>query len=320
MKWKDRFLSSSLPLEYEIGKILTANNFFIDFDYSYKRFDNALEKEFSVDVKAGGFFPFEEDKNIELAIDLVLECKYRNPSISWVFVKDFNPENYHNFSLKGVIKLVDEFSRMHANDKWNTFPLCERCLKGVEVNTSSGEVHDKGIIHGQNQLIYSLPSILKSNISSALYDHIEDVYPFIICPILVTTADLRILKNDFSINKLKQCSTLDEVSSEVPYLKLYSDVYPSFSEHCKNQFAGMPNDNEYSRYRYFQDLRAVDFDKPVIKKLYSNPEILLSGLSRGVGNDIFKEILVCNSEHFKDLLQELKTCIEGIAHNLEKII
>lgn len=322
MKWKDRLLSSSLPLEYEVGKILTQNNFFIDFDYAYKRYDNANEKEFSIDIKAGGYYPFETESSIKLSIDLLLECKYRNPNVSWLFVKDINIDNYSNFSSKGAIKLVDEFSEVHYKDRLNPFPICETCLKGMEVNTQNGEVHDKGIIHGINQLVYSIPSLLNRHINGALLDHLEDVFPYIICPILITTADLRILNNDFSIENLKETDSIEKISTEVPYLKIYSDVYPSFSEHCENIFKNIPNQHQQKQFDYFKKLRKIRVTEdgfPDIKKMYSRPDDLLIQLQNGIGNDIFRETIVCNIDHFPKLLEEIKTGIECVGENLIKI-
>lgn len=322
MKWKDRLLSSSLPLEYEIGKILTENNFFIDFDYSYKRLDNANEKEFSIDIKAGSYYPFDIESSIKLSIDLLLECKFRNPNVSWLFVKDINIDNYSNWSSKGAIKLIDEFSEVHYKDKLNPFPICKRCLKGMEVNTQNGEVHDKGIIHGINQLVYSMPSLINRYIRGTLGDNLEDIFPYIICPILVTTAELRILNEDFSIENLKKSSSLDEISKVVPFLKVYSDVYPSFSEHCVNTFKNIPNQHQQKQYDYFKKLRTTSFTDdgyPDISKMYSRPDYFLTELQNGIGNDIFRETLVCNIEHFPKMLEEIKTGIECVGENLIKI-
>ena len=117
MKWKDRLLSSSFPLEYEVGKILTSNNFYVDYDYAYKRHDDTLEKEFSIDIKAGGYYPFEINSPVKINIDMLLECKYRNPNVSWLFFSDINISEFSNFSSKGAIKVIDEFSDLFSKLK-----------------------------------------------------------------------------------------------------------------------------------------------------------------------------------------------------------
>lgn len=321
MKWKDRLLSSSLPLEYEVGKILTNDNFYVDFDYSYKRYDNALEKEFSFDIKAGSFYPFEKDPEIQMTIDILIECKYRNPNMSWLFIKDINPEEFSNFSSKGVIKFIDEFTQMTSKNKYSDFPICETCLKGIEINTQNGEVHDVGITHGLNQLLYSIPVLLGDHIEGNLGDHLSEAYPYIICPILITTAELRILKDDFSIDKVKNAESIDDISVEVPFLKLYSDVYPSFKEHCKNIFKNIPTyENHIKRLDYLINLRKAKFDEKGFPYLiYNRPEELLLGLKEGIGNDLFREILICNLKNLPELLEQIKAGINIIGEALEKI-
>jgi hypothetical protein len=322
MKWKDKLLSSSLPLEYEIGKILTNENFSIDFDYSYKRYDNALEKEFSFDIRAGGFYPFEMEARIQMTIDLMVECKYRNPNTSWLFIKDINPDEFSNFTQKGVIKFIDEFTNMTSSNQHCDFPICETCLKGMEINTQNGEVHDSGIIHGVNQLLYGIPLLLSSHIEGNLGLHLSEAYPHIICPILLTTADLRILNDEFSIESVKNAKSLDDISFEVPFLRLYSGVYPSLNEHCKNVFKDIPAyDDHLKRLDYLRILRETKYlskDK-LPRIIYNKPDYLLLDLKEGLANNLLREVLVCNLKNFPELLKQIKTGITSIGEGLEEI-
>jgi hypothetical protein len=322
MKWKDRFLSSSIPLEYEVAKILAKNNFSIDFDYSYKRLDASLEKEFSIDIKAGGFYPFPIKSAIKMQIDLLVECKYRNPNVTWLFIEDLNIGEYTNFSTKGVIKLVDEFSEYSFSNKAFSYPTCNTCLKGMEVNSQSGDVHDKGIIHGVNQLVYCIPTLLYEHLFGTLCENLPDNYPYIICPILVTTANLRILNHDLSIETVSQSKDLEDISIGVPFLKLYSNVYPSFQEHCRNTFRNLLLFDKEKKFEYFKELRRIDLERierDNFRKMYSNPEHLLISLEKGIGNDIFRETLVCNFNHFPVLLSEIKKGITMIGKSMRKI-
>ena len=54
-KWKDCLLSSSLPFEFEIAKLLASAGFFISADYTYSRTDAGVTKDFSVDIEASGY-------------------------------------------------------------------------------------------------------------------------------------------------------------------------------------------------------------------------------------------------------------------------
>ncbi len=324
LKWKDRLLSSSIPLEYEIAKILTQNKFSVSFDYAYQRLDGQLEKEFSVDIKADAFWPFNENAAVKANIDLLIECKYRNPNVSWLFIPELIEEEYSKFSSKGVIKLIDEFSQAANRDSAFGLPVCETCLKGVEVNTQNGEVHDSGITHGISQLVYSLPLLVKEHIYRCLSGSIDEAYPYILCPILVTTAELRLLKGEFSIESLRAAESIDDISVSVPFVRMYSEVYPSFDEHCRNIYKDFLQQYHLSNYNFLKELRKVDIGgimsgKIKTSNMHSQPETLLTSLQHGIGNDLFRETLVCNFSHFPALIKEIKQAISIIGKNLKTI-
>lgn len=324
MNWKDKLLSSGVPLEYEIGKILAEKDFCVDFDYSYIRLDDSCEKEFSVDIRASRFNPFEitDSWDTILDLDLMVECKYRNPSINWLFIPEINKDGFENFSERGVIKIFDEFSEVNSRFKCLGRLFSRTCLKGIEINQKTGDTHDTGIRHGINQLSYSLPHLIYEHINSSFHDHINDVHPFVICPILVTTAELRILKDDFSIQKLQTSENLDEISEIVSYLTFHTDTTPSFGAHCSNIFNDVPSKNNFERYNHFKELRYQKIDIKNIPRLedrYSSPADLLRNLQNGVLNGIFSQTIICNLKSFSELLDEIKSEMKILIEGFEKI-
>jgi hypothetical protein len=324
MNWKDKLLSSSVPLEYEVGKILTENDFCVDFDYTYKRFDESDEKEFSVDIIASRYNPFKitKSRNTILDLDLIVECKYRNPSIDWLFIPEINNDGFKNFSGKGVIKVFDEFSEINSRSKTPFDQYLETCLKGIEINSKTGDAHDTGIRHGINQLLYSLPHLICQQISLSFRSHINDVHPFVICPILVTTANLRILKEDFSIEKLQTSECLNDVSGIVPYLKLHTAINPSFTIHCSNIFEGIPSKEQIARFNHFNELRHQEFDINNLLRLeeiYTSTSELLLNLQNGNVDDLFSQFIICNLNSFPELLNKIKDNLKILIEGFEKI-
>ncbi|WP_319592011.1 hypothetical protein [uncultured Draconibacterium sp.] len=322
MKWKDKLLSSSLPLEYEVGRILAKNDFCIDYDYSYRRLDGYSKNEFSVDIRAGRFNPFGiKSKDTILDIDFLIECKYRNPNVKWLFIPDINPDGFENISRKGILKVFDEFSQIHSS--FGSAPiLCDTCLKGMEVNVQNGETHETGIVHGLNQLLYAMPHLLHRNIMNSFISHINDVKPYIICPILVTTADLRIMNDIVSVKDIKDSKEIEGISRSVDYLKIYSLSGPGLENHCTKIFEELPEDHQMARFKYFKDLRKVEFnseDDLINQKFYSDPETLIIGLSNGIINDLFSETLICSLNGFTKLLNQLKESVNMIVEGFEDI-
>ncbi len=321
MKWKTNLLSSSLPLEIEVARLLAKKEFAVSFDYPYKRHDNGEEKEFSFDVHAQAWYPFNEKNDLKIDIDFLMECKYRHPSVSWVFVEDLNVTDLETFSSKGVIKFIDEFTDLHTDFKHSEIPDLKICLKGIEIGTQSGEVHEKGILHGSRQLIYAMPQLIHRHVDASLYESPEECKPYLLCPILVTTADLRIFKKDFSIESVNRAESLDDFSFSVPYLSYYSELDPGFFTHCKNTFKGIPNVHQQAKYKSLVDFRKYQYGEDSIpEKFYSQPELLVSDLTDGYGGDIFREILICNFSHLPNLLTEIQDQITKMGSSLEKIV
>ena len=324
-KWKDRLLSSSIPLEYEVGRILKQENYYVDFDFTYQRLDGKEEKEFSIDLSAVGFTPFNDSNTIDIALELLIECKYRNPDVKWAFLPNLLHDDEIEKNGRPIVHFIDEFSEVRLSNTWNkSYKIKEISNKGVEINTSNGEVHDKGIHHGINQLIFSLPVVLSRMITSNLEDALEDVHPNAFCPILVTTAELRIFNKDFSIESVKNAEDLDNLSKEVPYLIFQTDLYPSFEKHCKNTFKNVPEES-IKRFDYYNDLQSIMIssidgvknEDPDVR--FYKTEHLMSSLKNGKGHSYFNEIVICNLKHLPQLISEISTSVEEIGKNIERL-
>lgn len=186
--------------------------------------------------------------------------------------------------------------------------------------TQSGEVHEKGIIHGSRQLIYAMLSLIYKHINASLYESPEECKPYIVCPILVTTADLRIFKKDFSIDSVNRAESLDDLSVSVPYLSYYSELDPGFFTHCKNIFKEIPNIHQQSKYKSLIEFRKMKYSTHSSpEKYYSQPEHLVTDLTGGYSGDIFREILICNFTQLPKLLTEIQNQITKMGNSLEKI-
>ncbi len=324
-KWKDRLLSSSVPLEYEVAKILTKEKFFVDYDFAYQRFDEREEKEFSIDIRATGYYPFNDPSNIDIEVDILVECKYRNPDVKWAFLQILNPDDDTSILTGEPVKFIDDFSEVRFKKTWNVLEISNGSNKGIEINTINGEVHDTGIHHGINQLIYSLPIVLSRAIKNSLESHLDDVFPYAFCPILVTTAELRLLNFDFSIDSVKNAESLENMSDEVPYLVYHTDLYPSFTKHCENVFKNIPDEEDLERFTYFNELRSLMITS-INGEKNEDPDIrfyetdhLMKTLKHGNGQGYFNEVIICNLKHLPDLINMIKEALITVSKNIEKI-
>jgi len=74
-KWKSSLVSSSLPLEHEVARILVAKGFSVEADYTYARDDAGRLKDFPVDINATGYSPFNDPNQVDGMLELLVECK-----------------------------------------------------------------------------------------------------------------------------------------------------------------------------------------------------------------------------------------------------
>ncbi|KAB8154327.1 hypothetical protein EZY14_007780 [Kordia sp. TARA_039_SRF] len=208
-KWKDYLLKSGIPLEYEIKEFLDKKMCVSNFEYTYFRKDKSNEiTEFSYDIDSSYIKPPH-------FVDLMIECKYRHESTKWLFL----PESY------GGPDEIEFTSFMHPNDHFNKdghfrfsnfpFPLAPLCSKGIEL-TSQGQ-NPKTITQAISQLSYAMAE----RVTNGMYHQIDEVLSksfngtiFHNIPIIVTTAELYRIKENSSIDSIKQSGDIEEIATK----------------------------------------------------------------------------------------------------------
>ncbi len=96
--WKDALLSSGLPLEYEIAKVLEKYEYEIEGEYAYLRENNkGMNSERSVNIYAVKKL-YHDEKRVWGRIHLLIECKYSHEGKRWVFsLLPRNQSDYQNW-------------------------------------------------------------------------------------------------------------------------------------------------------------------------------------------------------------------------------
>lgn len=301
-KWKTKLLSSSLPLEYEVSRILANRGFSIDSDYSYTRKDSEAAKDFSVDIKATGL-PFNKHEEAAL-LTLLVECKYRHRNNKWLFFDDPNIETNSLFFPGETIRAISCFSpRMVESRRTKDFDdLSKFCLKGTEIDLSTGAVHDSEIRHGLLQLQYAIPRLLHELINENLMDGISHNNPFFYCPILVTTSEIWCVKPDINIDRIENATNLEDIASKEPWIITYSEETPEFKRHRVETFQYL---GDFSNHT---DLYIIDDIK---QNSYPNEE-LPSEIFYALSNDkheqfraYFSQTIICSLNHFDDMVEKI---------------
>ncbi len=313
-KWKSNLLSSSFPLEYETARMLVSKGLSVSSEYTYnRRNDSGKDTDFSVDIHALGFTPFDDENEVTSSLHILVECKHRTKQAKWLFLPDPNEEDMSPVILGKTINFIDKFS-LYSLNKQSSIIFDEdlyASYKCIEIN--GDQVYDKEIKHGISQLRYALPRLILDNILQNIYNHPDENLPFIYCPILLTTAELYISDADFSMQAVEEFSSVENIGTKVPYLLYYSDFGPDFENHCRKQFEELAN--------IIEDDSFITLEKNIKDKNHDFyvselPSRLCLGLVNGEKyylNQYFTQFIVCNFREFPKLVDIIKeTVTSGI--------
>lgn len=224
-KWKDFLLKSSLPLEYEVKKLLDEYKCVGSYEYTYLRKDeNGLNCEFSYDIdeayiKGGHFF------------NLMIECKFRDPSTDWVFI----PEEYggmDEIDSYCFLNPVDHFAKKKFIDL-DYEPLAPLCGKGIEL--TSGGQNPKTITQAVSQLSYAMAEKILDSMENQINRWIPEVI-FYNVPIIVTTANLIRLKENTTIDEIKRSKTIEEIGTKEECLVLKNNIGRDLEQYSFDKF------------------------------------------------------------------------------------
>lgn len=298
-KWKDYFLKSGVPLEYEVKKLLDKHLCSTKFEHSYLRKDKTdVLTEFSYDLNS----VFIDEMNY---FDLMIECKYRDPSTNWVFLPEYKT-NKTSLSLNSILHPNDHFT---IENKYNfelfEMPfLAQTGLKGIEI-TSDGQ-NPKTITQAVNQLSYGLSRQYLEGMIEHLESNngIEDMI-FYHIPIIVTTANLYLLNENVSIDDIKKSNDINDIATEQTDLVINCNTGKDLEIYNRQIF----------------NVLLDRFDKSYLKKRlkskFDDVEMMISVLSR---IHCPSSIYVINHKSGTDSFEKLFDLIQEIVHPTNKTI
>ncbi len=299
-------------MEYEVARILVKYGFSVDADYSYSKHDAGVEKDFSVDIRATAFPPYDTD-DIHATVDLLVECKHRHRGNKWLFFPDPNEPDMSPFTLGYTLRAVDQFSWKFlpsgCTDSFDEVSIC--CMKGVEVDGSTGNVHDSEIRHGLTQLQYALPRLVTDQISFAIHHPKDENDPFFFCPILLTMSTLLVANETTSIKTVEDADTLEDFSSVAPWVVVHCDLTPDFERHRQRECAALAPlvDDAWVKQIDEARLRGGEYD-------FRIPSHSCAALAGPVGVRLFEyfsQAVVCSFAHFPALLELIKEITDRAA-------
>ena len=297
-KWKTGFLKTGLPLEYVTSNILNRIGHEIFGEYPYIRPNESGElKEFSVDLRTHKCLD-DEDKLIILS--MLVECKYRQPGTYWVF-SPYPSTTYPIGILNSTEDLVPV--RIGYNSVWNFEQSIGYCISGVEL-TNDGNGNTNGAKHGIFQLRFAMPVFVQKKYENTVgHTHSDGRFINLSCGVLVTTADIRVIKPNLELKDFDLANDLDSVTELKEAVILNEKAGPQLQD-----FADSLADELIEKHPELEK-RLMDIDKVLVGEEWKTriaPDI--DTIKRSLGHSA-ERILIVNEKFLEKTIKNLEKTI-----------
>ena len=205
--WKDALLTSGRPLETSVARrVLEVDGLRPRAEYEFDRFDPSGQPVIhSVDLLATW-----EDLGRDLHIDLLIESKFRQRPKTWVYRKS-------EAAVPGGVSSTRFFQTTEdlVSDRYfNRKGLSERVDHEFLLGSKPVEIHDPErnskfgpCDDGGRQLAYAVAS----RMAEAALETLRDGQFRFVLPITVTTANLRVMKSNPTMEEVEAAKSLDDL-------------------------------------------------------------------------------------------------------------
>ncbi|MBF9251853.1 hypothetical protein I2I11_00955 [Pontibacter sp. 172403-2] len=306
MNWKKGLLRTGLPLEYVTSGILNNKGHEIFGDYPYIRPNENKElKEFSVDIRTHKCLASNERL---FTLSMLIECKYRQPGTSWIF----SPYPSSIVPI-GLVQSSEDLVpvRLNGSSVYEFEESIGYCISGVELD-SNGNGKTDGAKHGAFQLRFAMPVLLKSSFEHVLkYDWYEGRTIELLCPILVTTSEIRVIKPNLALSDFDIAKELDDVTELREAVILNEGTGPQLKE-----FADSLADEFVKNHPELQN-RLSELDTVLVgeewEKRYS-PDI---DTIKRIFSSSAERVLIVNYEYLDIIIERLESAIMKDIENEE---
>lgn len=300
-KWRKGFLKTGLPLEFVTSNILNELGHSIFGEYPYIRPDERNElKEFSVDLRTFKALDNSDDERL-IILSMLIECKYRQPGTAWVFSpypSELMPLGIFN-STEDIVPV-----RLGSNAKFDFERKIGYCIGGVELS-ADGNGNTNGVKHGIFQLRFAMPEFYKNDYENRLNHtgyggRIIDLS----CAILVTTADIRLIKANMSLDDFTSADELDDVTELRESIILNERPGPQLQEFADSIAEKLIEEHPELKKRL------LEIDKVLIGKEWKKrvaPD--LDTIKRSIGFSA-ERILIVNHKYLKKTIKNMERAIQ----------
>lgn len=231
--WKQVFLSSGLPLEYLVRKIFRDLDYLVFVEHSYIRFnENNLATNFSIDLRA--IRRNDLNKFSEL---LLVECKYRSPGTYWAFIQNQHQEPFDTVASPFETHDFMASRKLLPSHSSKNFSQRDYVWKGIELNEKDNNPSSitRAISQVQYAFLESFIDHAQNSIRHIYNKIISDNIPYLVANIIVTTAEIKVIKDEVSLEDFRNAKNPEEIMNTRDYVILDSPPDPYFSQYARSR-------------------------------------------------------------------------------------
>ena len=306
-------------MEHEAARLLVSKGFRVDADLKFAPAGGGPAGRRSVDLRGRGPIPFSDPNAPAGTLDLLVECRHTRPGVDWLFLPDLNPPAGALAGPGRAIRVIDEFS-LSCVDAGVTaafeaeLPLC---CKGFQVDPAGRAADDEEPSGGLALLQHALPRLMVERVLLAFSGQSDKNFPFLVCPVLLTTATLLVANRELGVEQVERASGLRELAAEVPYLVIVCDYGPDFASHCRQEFRtleGLERDD---------DLLMVETKRAGLYP--SQGELPLATIESLIAADpyrlqkLFTRFMVCTRSELPRLVDKIRQTAETAMQSRKEI-
>jgi hypothetical protein len=227
-KLKDLLLKSSLPLEQLVIEKLTSQRFWVAGVYPYIRpNEQNISTEFSVDLHAYTFIDNRENSSTSATLNFLIECKYSYQGTKWIFSPNASSILLGLAPEVGFLYCLTHQGKYRLYELTTDFPVCTR---GIELTQDGSNPHNTS--RGLSQLRYGMPNLIFQERESVQDISRPDLS--FIGLVLVTTAELYVLKSYQSLETYRAAQSLDEIAYRTQALVVSQEPGPHLLQYCRD--------------------------------------------------------------------------------------
>jgi acyl carrier protein phosphodiesterase len=206
----------------------------------------------------------------------------------------------------GLIQSTEDLVpvRLNGNSAWEFEEKIGYCISGIELN-KNGDGKAEGLKHGVFQLRFAMPVLLKNAFEHVLESNWSDGRSIeLLCPILVTTSEIRLIKPDLNLDDFTYAGDLNDITEVREAIILNERPGPQLQEFADSLA------EEFVKNHPQLAKRLTELDNVLNGKEWENrtaPDIDTIKRSFGYSTE---RILVVNYNAFERITEELESSIK----------